>query len=117
MSTETGQLQPPSRGRPFGFFRLVTPAPFPASREPKSSALDARPDARRSAQSPNSVDSGPLSPRPPPIFPASPLQLEVGPQDQSSPMVPRALKMQDRRSDPPLKAGDLDFYVPLLPTS
>jgi len=25
--------------------------------------------------------------------------------------------MQDRRSDPPLKAGDLDFYVPLLPTS
>jgi len=32
-------------------------------------------------------------------------------------MVPRALKMQDRRSDPPLKAGDLDFYVPLLPTS
>jgi hypothetical protein len=31
-------------------------------------------------------------------------------------MVPRALKMQDRRSDPSLKAGDLDFYVPLLPT-
>ena len=32
-------------------------------------------------------------------------------------MVPRALKMQHRRSDPPLKAGELHFYVPLLPTS
>jgi hypothetical protein len=68
-------------------------------------------------ESPHSVASGPLSPRPSPIFPASPLQLEVGPQDQGGPMMPRALKMQDRRSDPPLKAGDLDFYVPLLPTS
>jgi hypothetical protein len=25
--------------------------------------------------------------------------------------------MQHRRPDPPLKAGDLDFYVPPLPTS
>ena len=31
-------------------------------------------------------------------------------------MVPNALKMQHRRPDPPLKASDLDFYVPLLPT-
>jgi hypothetical protein len=52
----------------------------------------------------------------PPIFPTSPLQLEVGPQDQGGSMVPRALKMQHRRPDPPLKAGDLDFYVPPLPT-
>ena len=52
-----------------------------------------------------------------PIFPTSPLQLEVGPQDQGGPMVPRALKMQHRRPDPPLKAGELDFDVPLLPTS
>jgi len=63
------------------------------------------------------VASGPLSPQLPSIFPTSPLQLEVGPQDQGGPMVPRALKMQHRRPDPPLKAGDLDFYVPLLPTS
>jgi hypothetical protein len=48
----------------------------------------------------------------PPIFPTSPLQLEVGPQGQGGSMVPRALKMQHRRPDPPLKAGDLDFYVP-----
>jgi hypothetical protein len=32
-------------------------------------------------------------------------------------MVPRALKMQHRCPDPPLKAGDFDFYVSLLPTS
>jgi len=32
-------------------------------------------------------------------------------------MAPRALKMQHRRPDPPLKAGELDFDVPLLPTS
>jgi hypothetical protein len=32
-------------------------------------------------------------------------------------MVPRALKMQHRRPDPTLKAGELHFYVPLLPTS
>ena len=51
------------------------------------------------------------------VFPTSPLQLEVGPQDQGGPMVPRALKMQHRRPDPPLKAGELDFDVPLLPTS
>jgi hypothetical protein len=51
------------------------------------------------------------------MFPTSPLQLEVGPQDQGGPVVPSALKMQQRRPDPPLKAGDLDFYVPLLPTS
>jgi hypothetical protein len=57
------------------------------------------------------------SSRPPPIFPTSPLQLEVGSQDQGGPMVPRALKMQHRRPDPPLKAGELDFDVPLLPTS
>src|SRR5260370_26500758 len=60
---------------------------------------------------------GPLSPRPPPIFPASPLQLEVGPQDQGGPMVRSALKMQHRCPGPPLQAGDFDFYVSLLPTS
>jgi hypothetical protein len=32
-------------------------------------------------------------------------------------MVPRALQMQHRRPDPPLKAGELHFYVPRLPTS
>jgi hypothetical protein len=32
-------------------------------------------------------------------------------------MVPLALKMQHCRPDPPLKAGELDFDVPLLPTS
>jgi len=50
-------------------------------------------------------------------LPTSPLQREVGPQDQGGPIVPRALKMQHRRPDPPLKAGELDFDVPLLPTS
>jgi hypothetical protein len=45
----------------------------------------------------------------------SPLQLEVGPQNQSRVMVPRALKMQHRCSDSPLKAGELDFQMPLLP--
>ena len=57
------------------------------------------------------------SPQRPPMNPISPLQLEVGPQDQGGPVVPSALKLQHRRPDPPLKAGDLDFYVPLLPTS
>ena len=32
-------------------------------------------------------------------------------------MMPRPLKMQHRRPDPTLKAGDLDFYMSLLPTS
>jgi hypothetical protein len=57
------------------------------------------------------------STRPPPIFPMLPLQLEVGPQNQSGVRVPRALKMQHRGSDPPLKAGELDFHMPRLPTS
>jgi hypothetical protein len=56
-------------------------------------------------------------PQPSPIFPTLPLQLEVGPQNQRGPMVPRALKMQHRRPDSPLKAGELHFYVSLLPTS
>jgi hypothetical protein len=47
----------------------------------------------------------------------APLELEVGPQNQSGVMVPRALKMQHRCSDPPLKAGELDFQMSLLPTS
>lgn len=47
----------------------------------------------------------------------SPLQLEIGPQNQSGFRLSRALEMQDRGSDPPLKAGELDFYVPLLPSS
>ena len=47
----------------------------------------------------------------------APLELEVGPQNQSGVMVPRALKMQHRCSDPPLKAGELDFHMPRLPTS
>ena len=46
-----------------------------------------------------------------------PLQPEVGPQNQSGFSVPRALKMQHRGSDPPLKAGELDFHMPLLPAS
>jgi hypothetical protein len=58
-----------------------------------------------------------LSPQPPPIVPTSPLQLEVGPQNQGGSMMPRVFKMQHRRPDPPLKAGELDFDVPLLPTS
>jgi len=77
------------------------------------------PPARRAPSQPliGVAALGPLSARPPPIFPASPLQLEVGPQDQGGPMVPSALKMQHRCPDPPLKAGDFDFYVSLLPTS
>jgi len=71
----------------------------------------------RRSEAPHSVGCGPPSPQPPPIFPTSPLQLEVGPQDLGGPLVPRALKMQHRRPDPPLKAGDFNFYVSLLPTS